>query len=398
MFCQFQAREQNIAERGIIMLDRAIAFALAFMTTTAGFAQPAPPGITDVGAFKPAETVAGDGKGMLAAAANPAKLLAPEAWNKMRAYSDAHGGAGLIVLIDGKVVGEAYRPGMTAATQTLSQSMHKSVVGLAYGAAIRDGIITSVDDPAGKYIAEWKDDPRGKIPLKAFLTMTSGLKNFSMARREPESVALVMGKDIDGVALATPLAGTPGAVFAYKNVDAQIAGIALQRAIMAKTGKRYAAWLSDVLWQPLGNGPALLWLDHDGGSPHFFAWLDTDLHSWARVGELIRNHGRAGGKQVLPAQWIAAATAPSLANPGYGYFIWRGSPWNAQRRYSADNPITVTHSAPYAVDDLVFFDGFGGQRVYVSPSKRLVIARSGDTDMVFDDAMLPNLALAGMKK
>ena len=58
--------------------------------------------------------------------------------------------------------------------------------------------------------------------------------------------------------------------------------------------------------------------------------------------------------------------------------------------------MTATHSAPYLAKDVVFFDGFGGQRVYIVPSAKVVIARIGETDMRFDDAPLVNLALAGM--
>ena len=42
-------------------------------------------------------------------------------------------------------------------------------------------------------------------------------------------------------------------------------------------------------------------------------------------------------------------------------------------------------------------DGYGGQRVYVVPSAKLVIARMSEVDEGFDDAPLVNLALAGLK-
>jgi CubicO group peptidase (beta-lactamase class C family) len=375
-----------------------VALATPLATNAQQAAPPKQPTITDVDSYQPREAIAAGTEHVLPLTTGSNPLLSAEAWDKMRAYSDEHGGVGLIVLVDGKVAGESYRAGAGPTTQTLSQSMHKSIVGLAYGIAIRDGIIKSAGDPVGRYIVEWRNDPRGQIPLRAFLTMSSGLKDYSMARREPQSAELVFGKDIVATALGSPIARPALTTFIYTNFDAQIAGIALERAVKAKTGKRYAAWLSDVLWQPLGNGPASVWLDHEGGTPHYFAWFETDLRSWARVGELIRNEGRVGKRQLIPASWIKQATAPSATNPNYGYLIWRGTPWKAHRQYAADNPLTVPHSAAYSVDDIVFFDGFGGQRVYVSPSRKLVIARTGEVDMAFDDAILPNLALAGLPK
>jgi CubicO group peptidase (beta-lactamase class C family) len=59
--------------------------------------------------------------------------------------------------------------------------------------------------------------------------------------------------------------------------------------------------------------------------------------------------------------------------------------------------VGVTHSAPYLADDVVFFDGGGGHRVYVVPSRRLVIVRTGATIRPdWDDAVLPNAILAGL--
>ena len=85
---------------------------------------------------------------------------------------------------------------------------------------------------------------------------------------------------------------------------------------------------------------------------------------------------------------------PSKANANYGLQVWLGSPWAAQRRYSAENPILITHSAPYLADDVLFFDGFGGQRVYVIPSRGITIARTGFTNLAYDDAVIVNAVLA----
>jgi hypothetical protein len=49
------------------------------------------------------------------------------------------------------------------------------------------------------------------------------------------------------------------------------------------------------------------------------------------------------------------------------------------------------------VDDLVYLDGFGGQRVYVSVSQQLVIVRTGRAQVDWDDALLPNTIIRGIK-
>ena len=350
-----------------------------------------PAKIADVAKYQPAEIVKGcTGSALLA---DPAALPVT-AFTAMKAYSDKHGGVGLIVLRDGKIAGEAYRPGSSTVTRTSSQSMHKTVVAMMIGAAIRDGLITSLDAPVGGYLAEWKNDPRGKLTFRQLMSMSSGLHNPSMAKAEMAAMNLMLG-DVSRAALGLAAETRPG-TFNYNNANMQIAGTALSRALKQAKRGDYASYLSASLWCPLGNADASLWLEHAGGEPRYFAFLDASVRDWARVGELIRLNGQWHGKALLPAEWIAEMTKPSPANPNYGLGIWRGSPWVKARRYSKEVSMTATHSEAYLADDVVYLDGFGGQRVYVVPSAGLVIARSGETSKTWDDAVLVNLALRAL--
>lgn len=350
--------------------------------------------ITRTDHLTPAEAVNGCPAGSLPAA--PAAALPPGTFEAMKQWSDARGGAGLMVLVDGKLVGEAYAPGVTRATPLQTNSTHKSVVALLMGAAIADGLIGSVDDPVGRYVPPLKDDPRGRITLRQLLSMASGLRNPSLVRREDAAIELMLGNSSQA-ALALPQEEAPG-VFNYNNANLQLAGLAIANAAERAGKGRYANYLSKRLWCPLGNGPASLWLDSEGGQPRFYAHLNAGLGDWARLGELIRHKGKWNGKQVLPAKWIAAITAPSAGNPGYGMGIWRGSPYVKDRRYSKESPVTVPQAQPFLADDVVYFDGFGGQRVYIVPSARLVIARAGTPGPDWDEGVLVNLALKGLQR
>ena len=55
------------------------------------------------------------------------------------------------------------------------------------------------------------------------------------------------------------------------------------------------------------------------------------------------------------------------------------------------------HSEPFAADDVIYVDGFGGQRVYVVPSRELVIVRTGAAKTDWDDAIIPNAILRALK-
>ncbi len=350
-------------------------------------------GVTDVGDFRPAMEIGGCAATPLEPAAPG--TLAAGTFEAMQRYSDAMDGVGLVVLVDGKLAGESYRPGADASTRAQSMSMHKSMVALLAGVAVQDGLLASADMPIGAQISEWRDDPRGKITLRQLLTQTSGLHNPSMAKMETSAFEMMLG-EVTEATLTTPQEQAAGQ-FNYNNANFQLAGMAISRALQAKGGKSYAQYLSEKIWCPLGNDEALLWPEFDGGEPRYFAYLNATVRDWARVGELMRRKGEWNGKQLIDAGWIEAITRPSAANPNYGMGIWLGSPWAKARRYSKEVSLAVPQKEPFLAEDVFYFDGFGGQRVYVVPSAGLVISRSGEPRLDWDESVLVNIALRGLQ-
>lgn len=313
--------------------------------------------------------------------------------NALQAFSDKHKGLGLIVMHDGKLVYENYAKGVTAATRMQSYSMNKSVTALMIGVALADSTLKSIDEPLGTVLREWQGDDRKQITLRHLLTMSSGLRNPSMAKGEWAAMAMMLADNIEETALGIAAAKKPGTEFKYSNANPQLAGAVLRRALKDES---YADYLSRSLWCGVGNAPATLWAESEDGAPRFYAGLNANLRDWARIGQMVLDQGKVGDKQVVPAAWITAMTTPSSTNANYGFLTWLGSPADGTREYSPEAGIVAKHSAPYAAKGVIFFDGFGGQRVYIVPSAKLVIARIGETDMSFDDAPLVNLALSGM--
>ena len=60
--------------------------------------------------------------------------------------------------------------------------------------------------------------------------------------------------------------------------------------------------------------------------------------------------------------------------------------------------MTVPQREAFLAEDVVYLDGFGGQRVYIVPSAGLVIARAGEPVTDWDESALVNLALRGLEK
>ena len=337
---------------------------------------------------QPQEIVYG---GLLAQAPTaPQDSIDPAAITKAEAYAQATDSIAFLIYHRGAIRYEKYFPGYGADFRTDSFSGHKTIMALLFGAAIADGFVDSVNEPAAKYLPEFAGDVRRDIRIRDLLQMASGLQ----VPRFPglTSIRLISGSDITRTALSLPQEKPPGTDFQYSNVNAELLGLIIQRA----TGRRYADYLSKRLWSRIGAPPAALWLDHEGGMPRTFCCIYTTARGWLQVGRLILGNGRIDGEQVIPAAWIKAMTTPSPNNPNYGYQVWLGSPPGTERKYN-DKTIKAYHSEPFAVADMIYIDGFGGQRVYIVPSRDLIVIRTGKAQTNWDDAVIPNAILRGLR-
>lgn len=343
-------------------------------------------------AYTPAETVKGGTGADFAHEAAARTGLSADALAAAQAYADAQGSFALIVAKGGRIVHERYAEGFGPASKFSTASMHKAVLALAYGAAVKAGKLT-LEDRLDTHLAEFSGRAEGAITLRQLLQMSGGLNPpEGDGKGAPSLFAQMMfGEDIRALAGQHVQVRPAGTVFAYSNGSTQLAGQALEAAI----GERYAPWLSRVLWAPLGAGDAEVWLDRPGGNPHFFCCLQATPRDWLRVGELLRLEGRVGDSQVVDADWVRTVVAPSPLNANFGMNIWRGAPHAPLRSYGLGVALKMPAREAFARDDVIYIDGAGGQRVYVVPSEALVIVRVGRPSQDWDDSVLVNLVLGG---
>jgi CubicO group peptidase (beta-lactamase class C family) len=356
--------------------------------------------VRDVDFYSPREVVKGNPAPPLPRAVEGRKTIAPAAWANALDYAKKMDSYALVVWQGGAIQFEYYFPGFKPEDRTDPASMHKSVVALLVGQAIADGAIASVDDPVAKYVAEWGQDDRKIITIRHLLQMASGLE------RQPFSpspsghfLRLNLGTEIEDLTLSIKAAEPPGQVFAYYNFNPQVLAIVLERA----TGKRYAQYLSERLWSKLGARDAYVFLDHEGGLARTYCCLQASAEDWVRVGLLHLTKGKVGDEQVVAEEWMNAVTTPSPLNPNYGFQTWLGTTYEPMRSYGKGVPTAVPHREPFAAPDVIYFDGAGGQRVYVVPSRDLVIVRTGKGgvdlktgNFLWDDAIIPNALIRGI--
>jgi len=350
-------------------------------------------GVTNLDLYWPKETVAGPLVEDLVTGDPAAQPIAADALAAADKYATDENSIAMIIWQGGAIRYERYWPGFDATTKTDPASMHKSVMALAVGMAISEGKIPSLDARASTWLTEWQGDARREITIRQLLQMSSGLElitfNPNPLNRYLKSM---LSTDRSEIMLALPLVAEPGSRFEYANVNSQLLGIVLERA----TGERYASFLSRTLWSKLGAGDADVWLEREGGTARTDCCLHTTARGWLKVGLLLMNEGRVGSTQVVPAAYVREMLTPAATNPNYGFQVWIGSPPGTERAYNSASQFKARHSAPYVADDVYFLDGFGGQRVYVVPSRQLVIVHTGYQRLAWDDAMLPNLIVNGL--
>ena len=316
-------------------------------------------------------------------------------------FAEENNSMALLIWHRGALQLEWYGEGHDRTSYMESASMHKSVMALLYGIAIDEGFIPSVDEPAVTYLPEWQNDARARITLRHMLQMAHGLSRASGGFSPlGDNLKLMMGTDWGGIALKAHAEDLPGTVFAYSNLNSQLLGLILQRA----TGMPYAEFLETRLWSIVAESSAWIWLDRPDGLAKTSGSLFTPARNWMRLGLLHLNGGKVGEDQVVPVSWLDQVTSPSPTNPNYGFQTWLGTEYTAKRDYGKGVPAYVPHSEPFVADDVVYFDGSGGQRVYIIASEDLVVVRTGQGGFdietgVFkwDEALLPNLIVRSIR-
>ena len=154
----------------------------------------------------------------------------------------------------------------------------------------------------------------------------------------------------------------PGTEYRYESMTTEILGLVIERA----TGRRYADYLEEKVWTPLGmEFPAFLSYDSKKHhAPHAFGGLALTMLDLAKIGRLYLNKGVWDGKRIVSESWIRQSTAYSQDNEGY-HFCWYNT--------SCIGAEKAEYPGYYAM-------GIRGQILFVNPYKNLIMVRLGLKD------------------
>ena len=357
------------------------------------------PLVMPVSWFSPKDPVRGDQQDDLRLAKEAERSVPDTVLSEISAFAEEQNSQGLIVIHDGLIQLEAYWDGADRSTLFNPQSMSKTVLAMIMGIAINEGHIASLDDPVGRYIEEWSDRPQGTATIRQTLWMAAGLEQMSSSYEIElfsRGVWYNFGDDFEGMILDLRQVTPPGTKFEYNNEENNVLGMVIERA----TGQRYADYLSEKLWQPLGLADASMYLDREGGAVMKSCCIFSRPYDWAKLGVLLLNRGAYNGEQIVPAAWVDAMIQPSPLVDYYGYQVWLGSGYiQASEAGSGEDGVDEEVSPDvYATEDMIVFNGYGGQRVWVSPSNNLVVVRATmKWAGSWVETKIPNMVLSAIK-
>ena len=259
----------------------------------------------------------------------------------------------VLVAHRGRLVADRGFNGFSADSRTNIKSASKSIIATLAGIAIDRGLLSGVEQPIAPILADAlppDPDPRiNRITLGHLLSMRAGLAPMSGGNYGP----WVSSRNWVRAALAAPFVAEPGAEMLYSTASTHLVSAVLTRVSGRSMLDLALDWLGPV------EGFRILGWDRDPQGIYFGGnQMSMTTRSLLAFGELYRRGGRTvDGDRVVSERWIDAAWTPRTRSPmtgafyGYGWFL----------RPLAGVP---TH----------FGWGYGGQMIYVLPSKDLSIA------------------------
>lgn len=278
---------------------------------------------------------------------------------------------GMVILKEGKSVYENYYNGYTEANRIHIFSVTKSIISVLFGIALDKGYIDSIEQKVLEFYPEYTvkrgEKTLQNITIKDMLTMTAPYKY----RFNPYTKYFTSK---DWVRFSLDKLGGRGHIGEFRY--APIVGPDILSGILVKaTGQSVFDFAKENLFAPLGITVEKNIIFHSKEEQMAF-YKATDVSGWvasptgvnaagwgltlspvdmAKIGQLFLNKGVWNGEHIISEKWIIESTSEQSRwkqrNLPYGYLWWVGE---QDKGYAAM--------------------GDGGNIIYVSPEKNMVVA------------------------
>lgn len=288
---------------------------------------------------------------------------------------------GIIVVHKGKIVYEKYAGSLKPDGLHAAMSVSKSFTGTLGAILIAEGVIDETK-LVGEYVPELKQSAFGDATVRQVLDMTTSIQ-YSEDYNDPNAEVwkfTAAGNpfrpaDYNGprnyyeyLATVQKIPGQEhGEKFGYRTINTDVMGWIISRV----TGKSITELLSEKIWVPMGAKYDGYYQLDPSGIAFAGGGFNLNLRDMAAFGEMLRNGGKVGRKQIIPA-----AAVQDIANGGDKAVFARG-----------DHPELVGWSYRSMwwntgnADGAYCARGVHGQTIYIDPAAQMVIVRFGSHPM-----------------
>jgi len=225
----------------------------------------------------------------------------------------------LLIVRNDRIVCEWYAKGHGPDKKHYTASLAKALVGgMSLLIALNDGLIAT-DDPAFKYIPQWKNHPdKSKITIRHLATHSSGIEDAEQDNiphmKLPGWKGAFWRKDPDPFTLSrdkAPIIFTPGSKYAYSNPGMAMLSYAVTASLRSTEHIDVRTLLRERIMRPIG-------IDDSEWSIGYGKTYKVDglnlVANWgggsytaravARVGRFMLRKGNWQGKQFISRRWV----------------------------------------------------------------------------------------------
>lgn len=288
------------------------------------------------------------------------------AFEPLKMYLKETNTKSFMILVNGRIVVEEYFSGHSISQVWQWNSAGKTLISTLTGIAQQEGIL-NINDKVSKYLGiGWTTTPIEKenlITCKHLLTMTSGIDDEQGEKTSPSD--LIYKSDA-------------GNRWAYHNIFQK------QMDVIANASNSpFEDYYNLKLKNKIGmDGSWYL-------GPIYRIYYST-TRSMARFGLLALNKEKWNNEQILNEAFFNESISTSQnINQAYGYFWWL----NGKDSFMLPNSQNVFAGSliPNAPSDMYTAMGAADQRIYIVPSKKMVVIRMGESSTPNS----PNFSLSG---
>ena len=268
-------------------------------------------------------------------------------------YLETKNTKSFMILYNGRIVVESYMNGHTETSPWYWASAGKTLTSTVSGIAQEEGLI-DIDNKVSDYLGTgWTSEPLEKenlITCKNLLSMNSGIDDRLGDSVSPANLQYI---------------ADAGTRWAYHNVY-----VKMQDVVAEASNQTWSSYFNAKLRDPIGMTGSWIPL----GDLSIYA---STTRSMARFGLLIYAKGKWENTQIISEAFLNEATNTSQdINQAYGYLWWlNGKSSYHLPQSQLEFPGELIPNAP---SDMYAALGKNDQKIYIVPSKKLVVVRMGD--------------------